>query len=57
MRDNVRHLVTLGLYSRAQLQALRTGLGLQYDQRTRGILHVYTDADEFRAARRAASAR
>lgn len=55
VRDNVRHLVTLGLYSRAQLQALRAGLGLQYDQRTRGILHVYTDAGEFRAARRAAS--
>ncbi|MFP5305907.1 MAG: D-amino acid dehydrogenase [Gammaproteobacteria bacterium] len=50
-RHNIRQLVALGLYSRAQLQRLRADTGLQYDQRTRGILHVYTSARELEAAR------
>ncbi len=54
VRHNIGHLVRLGLYSRAQLQALRRTLGLQYDQRTRGILHIYTRTDEFSAASAAA---
>lgn len=49
-RDNIRQLVRLGLYSRAALQQLRSRLCLQYDQRSLGILHFYTDAREFDAA-------
>lgn len=55
VRDNVRDLVCLGLYSRTQLQVLRAELGLQYEQRTLGILHVYTDTGELRAATEAAA--
>ncbi len=49
-QHNLTRLVQLGLYSRATLQALRAELQLDYDQQTRGILHVYTDAREFAAA-------
>ena len=52
---NTRQLVTLGLYSRANLQALRAETGIEYDQLARGILHFFTSAREFDAA--AASAR
>jgi len=51
---NTRQLVTLGLYSRANLQALRAETGIQYDALTRGILHFYTSAREFDAAAAAA---
>ncbi|SFF37098.1 D-amino-acid dehydrogenase [Fontimonas thermophila] len=47
---NIRHLVALGLYSRAALQALRAETGIDYAQRTRGILHIYTSAREFERA-------
>lgn len=50
VRYNIGQLVRLGLYSRAQLQELRNTLGLQYAQRTRGILHFYTRTDELAAA-------
>ncbi|MCC7059921.1 MAG: D-amino acid dehydrogenase [Burkholderiaceae bacterium] len=49
-RYNMEQLVRLGLYSRATLQALRRDTGIAYDARTRGILHLYTDAAEFAAA-------
>jgi D-amino-acid dehydrogenase len=49
-RDNMRALVELGVYSRHELQALRAQLSLDYDQRTAGILHVYTDQNQFDAA-------
>lgn len=48
---DLRQLVALGLYSRAQLQALRRGTGIQYDHLKRGILHLYTNAADFEAAR------
>jgi D-amino-acid dehydrogenase len=54
VRHNIGQLVRLGLYSREQLQLLRGTLGLQYAQRTRGILHFYTRAEEFAAAAAAA---
>ena len=54
-RDNIRQIVSLGLYSRAQLGALRQKLGLQYDQMRRGILHFYTDTRHFEAAQVAAA--
>ncbi|MBB5189886.1 D-amino-acid dehydrogenase [Silvimonas terrae] len=49
-RANLKSLVRLGLYSRAQLQSLRADLHLEYDALTRGILHYYTDEREFAAA-------
>ncbi|HSW13654.1 MAG TPA: D-amino acid dehydrogenase [Solimonas sp.] len=49
-RHNIRQIVRLGTYSRDQLQQLRRDTGLQYDQRTQGILHFYTSAREFDAA-------
>jgi D-amino-acid dehydrogenase len=52
---NTRQLVALGLYSRANLQALRAETGIQYDQATRGILHFYTNEREFDAAAQAAT--
>jgi D-amino-acid dehydrogenase len=49
-RHNIRQLVTLGLYSRATLQALRAETGIEYDHLTRGILHFYTSQAELDAA-------
>jgi len=49
-RHNIEQIVELGSYSRAVLQQLRRDTGLQYDQRTQGILHFYTNAREFDAA-------
>ncbi|MFW5824634.1 MAG: D-amino acid dehydrogenase [Marinobacter sp.] len=48
---NIRQMVSLGIYSRGQLQALRRELGLEYDQLEKGILHFYTSEKEFDAAR------
>lgn len=49
-RHNIRQIVNLGTYSRSMLQTLRAEQGLQYSQRTQGILHFYTDPREFDAA-------
>ncbi|WCM92845.1 D-amino acid dehydrogenase [Acidovorax sp. NCPPB 2350] len=49
-RHNIGQIVRLGTYSRETLQQLRRDLGLDYAQRTQGILHFYTDAREFDAA-------
>lgn len=49
-RHNIAAIVALALYSRQQLQALRQELALDYDHLERGILHIYTDSDEFRLA-------
>lgn len=49
-RHNIRQMVNLGLYSRATLQRLRAETGIEYDQRTEGILHFYTSQAEFDAA-------
>ena len=46
-RHNIQQIVSLGLYSRASLQALRAETGIAYDQLTRGILHFYTSREEF----------
>lgn len=54
-RENMRQIVTLALYSRRQLQALRAETSLSYDHLERGILHVYTDRREFATAIRAAA--
>lgn len=52
-RKNIRAIVNLACYSRQQLQTLRQGLGLEYDQLQRGILHIFTtqkDLDQAMAA-------
>ncbi|MDR0379782.1 MAG: D-amino acid dehydrogenase [Candidatus Accumulibacter sp.] len=53
-RENIRDIVHLALYSRAELGRLREETGIRYDHLTRGILHVYTDEKEFAAAIEAA---
>lgn len=45
---NIRQIVNLAEYSRQTLQALRKETQIDYDCETRGILHFYTDAAEFR---------
>ncbi|WP_404364101.1 D-amino acid dehydrogenase [Marinobacter sp.] len=47
---NIRQIVSLGTYSRGQLQALRRELGIDYDQMEKGILHFYTSEKEFEGA-------
>src|SRR6267378_464345 len=49
-QHNTRQLVTLGLYSRTSLQAVRAETGIHYDQLSRGILHFFTNQREFDAA-------
>ncbi len=49
-RHNIGQIVRLGTYSRDTLQALRREIGIAYDERTQGILHFYTSAEEFDAA-------
>lgn len=46
-RANIQSIVQLGLISRRELGSLREALALDYDQLTRGILHIYTDQGEF----------
>lgn len=45
---NTRELVALGLHSRAQLGLLRNELQLEYEANRCGILHVYSQAGEYR---------
>jgi D-amino-acid dehydrogenase len=52
---NTERTLRIALYSRRCLQELRAATGIDYDQRTRGILHVYRDGSEFAHARRAAA--
>jgi D-amino-acid dehydrogenase len=47
---NIEQIVRLGTYSRDTLGALRSAIGLHYDERTQGILHFYTNQKEFDAA-------
>ena len=45
---NIRQIVALAEYSRQTLQSVRAETGIRYDCETRGILHFYTDEEEFR---------
>jgi D-amino-acid dehydrogenase len=47
---NIRRIVALALHSRGVLRQLRRDLALEYDCAERGILHFYTDPEEFRAS-------
>jgi D-amino-acid dehydrogenase len=49
-RHNIEQIVRLGSYSRDTLPALRRDTGIEYDQRTQGILHFYTSQREFDGA-------
>src|SRR5258706_4011809 len=49
-RHNIGQIVRLGTYSRDTLQALRRDIGIEYDERTQGILHFYTSQKEFEGA-------
>jgi len=53
-RRNMAAIVALSLYSRNRLRALRAELGLEYDHLERGILHIYTDPQEYADALEAA---
>lgn len=46
-RQNIREIVAIAEYSRQTLQALRAETGVDYDCLTRGILHFYTNQEEF----------
>ena len=52
--DNIRQIVALSEYSRQTLQAVRAETGIDYDCLTRGILHFYTDQNEFEKSQPAA---
>ena len=54
-RANIGEIVRLSLFSRASLQELRAATGIQYDQLELGILHYYTEREEFDRAAGAAS--
>lgn len=47
---NIRQMVNLGTYSRGCLQALRREAGIDYDHLEKGILHFYTNPEEFQNA-------
>jgi D-amino-acid dehydrogenase len=55
-RENIRAIVNLALYSRAQLQHLRQALSenadfnTEYDGLQKGILHIYTEREAFKRA-------
>jgi D-amino-acid dehydrogenase len=49
-RRNIERIVRLGTYSREVLRQLRRDIGIDYDQRTQGILHFYTSQKELEAA-------
>ena len=53
-RRNMAAIVALALDSRQRLQTLRRELALDYDQQTRGILHIYSDREAFTQAIEAA---
>jgi D-amino-acid dehydrogenase len=52
---NIRQIVNIAEFSRQTLQAVRAETGIDYDCETRGILHFYTDEEEFRQSLPAAA--
>jgi D-amino-acid dehydrogenase len=52
-RKNIKNIVNLATYSRDELIALRAEEGIEYDHLSCGIIHFYTDGDEWRAAEKA----
>ncbi|HUO44707.1 MAG TPA: D-amino acid dehydrogenase [Burkholderiales bacterium] len=54
-RRNIAAILRLALFSRDALKALRIDTAIEYDQRSGGILHIYTDRAQLAAARAAAA--
>lgn len=54
MRVNIDRCLRVALYSRACLQSLRAETGIEYDQKSLGILHIYRDPASFEHAMEAA---
>jgi D-amino-acid dehydrogenase len=52
--ENIRQIVAICEYSRQTLQAVRAETGISYDELTRGILHFYTNQQEYDASSHAA---
>ena len=52
LTTNMERTLRVALYSRSVLKALRQRTNIQYDQITRGILHIYRSAAEFEEGRR-----
>ncbi|MDX1667959.1 MAG: D-amino acid dehydrogenase [Limnobacter sp.] len=49
-RHNIIQMVNLGTFSRDTLQQVRAETGVEYDCLTKGILHFYTNQEEFDGA-------
>jgi len=50
MRTNIDRALRLALYSRNELARLRSATGIQYDELTRGILHIFRNARDYEEA-------
>jgi D-amino-acid dehydrogenase len=50
MGVNIERALRLALYSRGELAKLRSDTGIQYDALTRGILHIFRNARDYREA-------
>jgi D-amino-acid dehydrogenase len=50
MLINTERAVRVAVYSRSQLAELRSATGIQYDQLTSGILHIFRSEQEYRQA-------
>jgi D-amino-acid dehydrogenase len=53
-RANTARILAMAFHGRRKLQELRAETGIAYEQSTRGILHYYTQREEFEAACEAA---
>ncbi len=51
MRINMDRTLRIALYSRSVLKSLRQHTGIQYNQVTKGILHIYRTPEEFAEGR------
>jgi D-amino-acid dehydrogenase len=50
LRVNIERALRVALYSRTQLAALRAATGIEYDQLTRGILHIFRNPRDYEEA-------
>ncbi len=50
MGINIERALRLALYSRGELAKLRSDTGIRYDALTRGILHIFRNARDYREA-------
>ena len=55
LHKNMDRILRVALYSRGVLKALRQHTGIQYNQATKGILHIYRTPHEFEEGRRTAA--